>query len=283
MPRKAKYSTGRKPKVLEGKLLTPNAGVASRYDRRLRALIALMTTETLRGVRSLFAEPRPADVFALDAGIVDQAKHLMASLTFKFDNLFASHSKPIATLMIEENADASEAALKSSMAALAEGLSLNTGAITAELGDVFTASIAENVALIKSIPAQYLQQVQGEVYRAITSGNGLSELVPALQKYKGITERRARLIASDQTRKSFANINRLRLEKMGVKKFKWVHSSAGNEPRPLHKNVLNGEIFEFANPPIIQYSPEVRGFPGQLIHCRCRAAPIISFSDEGEE
>jgi len=278
MTRKARYASGRKPKVLEGKVLSPNAGVASRYERRLRALIALMTTETLRGVRSLFAEPHPADVFALDAGIADQAKHLLASLQFKFNAVFGSHSSHIAMAMLNENADASEAAIKSSMAALAEGLSLNTGAITTELGDVFTASIAENVALIKSIPQQYLQQVQGEVYRAITSGNGLSELVPALQKYKGVTERRARLIASDQTRKSFANINRIKLQNMGVEEYIWQHSHGATHPRPLHIE-YDGKVFRWDSPPLVEAGKPERAPPGIALMCKCRAKPIIRFNE----
>ena len=115
--------------------------------------------------------------------------------------------------------------------------------------------------------------------RSISTGNGLADLVPFLQRYKGITNRRARFIASDQTRKSFSNINRLRLEKMGVQKFEWVHSLGGTEPRPLHKDVLNHKIFRIDQPPIIDDKTGERGFPGQLINCKCRMAPIINFED----
>ena len=47
--------------------------------------------------------------------------------------------------------------------------------------------MTENVGLIKSIPAQYLNGVQGAVMRSITTGNGMQDLVPYLQKHKGIT------------------------------------------------------------------------------------------------
>ena len=278
MTRKARFAAGRKSKVLEGRALTPNAGVASRYERRLRTLIAIMTEETLRRIRALFDEPHPADVFALDAGLADQAKHLMESLTFKFDNLFAAHSKPIAVHMIEENTAASEAAIKASMAALAEGLSLNTGEITSELGDVYKASIAENVGLIKSIPSQYLDQVQGDVYRAISGGNGLKELVPLLQKYKGVTERRARLIAHDQTRKAFSNINRIKLQTMGVEEYIWLHSHGATDPRPLHVE-YDGKTFRWDSPPLVERGKPERAPPGIAINCKCRAKPIIRFNE----
>ena len=278
--RKARYSSGRKSVSLKGKPLTPNASVASRYERSLRRLIAQMTNEVMLGVRALFADPHPADTFALDASLVTQAEHLLTGLQFKFGNLFATHSKSLALNMLQDNSDASESQIKSSMSELAEGLSLNTGAITAELGDVFKASVAENVALIKSIPSKYLDQVNGEVYRSISNGNGLSDLVPALRKYKMITERRARLIAHDQVRKSFANINRIRLSKMGVKKFEWVHSFGDTTPRPLHLNVLNGKVFLMSDPPIIDTKTGERGFPGQLINCKCRMRPIINFDED---
>ena len=149
--RKARYASGRHTQSLRGGLLTPNAGVISRYYRRLKPLIDRMTAETSLQLKALFTAPKAEVYFAQDASLADQAKHLMTSLQFQFDNLFAAHSTHIATAMLKENANSSEDAIRASMGELAEGLSLNTGVITAELGEVFTATTVANVALIKSI------------------------------------------------------------------------------------------------------------------------------------
>ena len=151
--------------------------------------------------------------------------------------------------------------------------------LTGELEEALNAAVAENVALIRSIPAQYFTQIQGAVMRSITTGRGLHDLVPFIKNYKDVTLRRARLIAHDQSRKVYGNINRIRAEKLGIKKFQWLHSAGGHEPRPLHKNVLNGKVFNMNDPPIIDEKTGERGFPAQLISCRCRMIPIVSFED----
>ena len=278
MKRKAKFTSGRQPDLIKGSPLNPNAAIASRYQKRLMRLIDRMISEAEREIKSLFKSDTGEEYFAQDESISSQARMLLNALQFKFDKLFSKQAKPIAEKMIEENMDSSEAALKASMKALVEGLSLNTGVMTAELGEVLTAALAENVGLIKSIPSKYFAEIQGSVYRSITTGNGLEDLVPALQKYKMISARRARLIASDQTRKSFSAINRIRAQKLGIKKFQWLHSHGRTHPRPLHVK-YDHNIFDMDNPPIIDEKTGERGFPGQLINCFCKMAPVVDFGD----
>ena len=68
--------------------------------------------------------------------------------------------------------------------------------------------------LIKSIPEQYFKDVTGSVMRSITTGNGLADLVPEIKKYDGQTERRAKLLALDQTRKAYNSINKQRMQSL---------------------------------------------------------------------
>lgn len=277
--RKQRWIGQFKPDSLAGQPLNPSAAAAARYERRLRKMIDHMTLETLREVTELF-DSQPAKVyFAQDASLSSQARILTNKLKDKFDGLFGYSAKALAEDTARAANQSSESALKASMKQLSGGLSLNTDFLTAELGEIMTATIAENVALIKSIPAQYFTDIQGAVMRSITTGNGLADLVPFIKKHKGVTDRRAHLIANDQTRKAFSNINRSRLQNMGVSKFKWLHSSGGQTPRKLHEQ-LNGHIFSFNDLPIIDKKTGERGIPGQLINCRCRMIPVIDFNDE---
>ena len=157
------------------------------------------------------------------------------------------------------------------------GVTLKTDVISGAVADVVKASIKQNVALIKSIPREYFLEIEGEVMRSIQTGRGMADLQPFLEKRYGITKRRAALIARDQTSKATAAINRARMQGLGVKKFKWLHSMGGKEPRPLHKNVLNGNVFSFDDPPVIDERTGERGLPGVLINCRCRMLPVIEF------
>ena len=75
---------------------------------------------------------------------------------------------------------------------------------------VFKSMVTQNVNLIKSIASEHLTQVTGVVLRGIESGHDLNRMTEALKKSFGVTERRAAMIARDQTNKSTQNLSRLR-------------------------------------------------------------------------
>jgi SPP1 gp7 family putative phage head morphogenesis protein len=102
-----------------------------------------------------------------------------------------------------------------------------------------------------------------------------------MQSHKEISMRRAKNIAYDQTRKAFNNINKARMDKLGIREFEWLHSGGSTHPRKLHQE-LSGKIFSLDDLPIIgtMYGEEVRGIPGQLPNCRCKMLPVISFNEE---
>jgi SPP1 gp7 family putative phage head morphogenesis protein len=197
----------------------------------------------------------------------------------KFNSIFAEFAQRAAETQMNSVDKASSNAVYESLKELSGGLSLPTSAFNSEMKQILKASTIETVSLIKSISAEYLSGVQQAVVRSIASGRGLADLVPFLEKKKSITVRRARMIAHDQTRKAYNNLNRARMEKVGLKKFRWLHTGGSAHPRQLHID-YNGKIFSFDNPPIIVKETGERGFPGQAINCRCRMQAVIDFSDE---
>src|SRR5690554_6382392 len=108
--------------------------------------------------------------------------------------------------------------------------------------DVTRALVAENVSLIDAMPEEYLKNVTGSVMRSITTGNGVPELTRALVYHAGVTDRRAKNIALDQTRNSYNSINKQRLQSLNVKQFEWIHSGGGQKPRKSHLKI-SGHIF----------------------------------------
>lgn len=259
-----------------GERLHYPAGVADRYRKRLSALTERMTREVTRAVRELFDTDHAAAHFGTDASIGSQARILLNALSAKFQALFAQAAQPMAEQMVDGAAKASSSSLHSSLEKLSGGLSLKTNVGNPILDNIYKASVAENVSLIKSIPQQYIDKVQGAVMRSITTGNGLSDLIPALAQYEGQTHRRAELIALDQTRKAYSSINKGRMQAIGIKKFMWHHSGGGAHPREDHVE-MDGEIFSFDDPPVIDQRTGERGIPGQAVNCRCVASPIFDF------
>jgi SPP1 gp7 family putative phage head morphogenesis protein len=261
--------------TFKGHRLTNNVGVSTRYAERLSALVTQMTEQVTREVLRMY---RADGTFAQDATIASQSRILLSTLQSKFNDLFARNAKRLAESMVEGASKASTTSLHSSLEKLSGGLSLKTSAMPPQVVEIYKAAVAENVALIKSISTDYLNQVQGSVMRSITSGRGLEDLVPALQKYEGVTHRRARNIALDQTRKTYNQINRGRMQALGVKSFMWHHSGGGAHPREDHVE-MDGKIYRFDDPPVIDERTGERGIPGQAVNCKCTMSPVFDFSE----
>lgn len=281
--RKKQWAERFKPNTLRGKPLSYNAGLAATYDNDLQRLIDAMVADVEKQVRKLFSGEAAEQFYAEDASIASQARMLMNSLTASYTQLFGSKAKPISSKMVRGANRTSKASLHSSLKELSGGLSLNTGLVPPALEEALSAAVSENVQLIKTIPQAYLSQVQGAVMRSIQpGGNGLQDLVPFMQSRKEITKRHARNVALDQTRKAFNAANAERMQSLGVKKFEWIHSGGGAEPRELHVK-MSGSTYSFDDLPVIgvMYGAEVRGIPGQLPNCRCTMRPVIEFEDDG--
>lgn len=277
--RKQKWVERFKPDNLKGAPLNYSAPSMLRYYGRLSGLVNRMAEQTEKELKKLFDTEHAEAYFAQDADISAQAKILTNALMKTFQKLFDLKSKVYADGMVRDADADSSKSLHMSLKDLSGGLSLNTTVLTGELNSVIAASVTENVNLIRTISQQYLSGVQQAVMRSITTGRGLADLVPFLEKHRGITLRRARIIAEDQTRKAFSNISRIRMEKVGLKQFEWLHSHGSLHPRKLHID-YNGRIFDFANPPVIEEKTGEKGFPGQAINCRCRMRPVVTFAGE---
>ena len=276
--------------VLRGGRLNYNAAQQQRYQSKLRALVLEMTKEVKSKVTRLFRGETADDYFeqqkeaaTMDASIASQARILMSALLDKFTQLFAYKSRELAEQMVRGATGVSKSNLHLSLKELSGGLSLKTGVVPEGMEDVSKALVAANVSLIRSIPEQYFKDVTGAVMRSITTGNGLADLVPKIQKYDGQTERRAKNIALDQTRKAYNSINKQRMQAVGVKQFEWVHSGGGQKPRESHLKI-SGHVFDFENLEAQQAAlgvpPEDQGVPGFPINCRCTMVPVIKFGSD---
>lgn len=273
--------------TLNGTPLNYNVAQQERYVVALQKLVVQMTRETKKQIKRLFKGEISDDFFknqealtALDASLASQARILLNALSKTFENLFNIKASSLASTMVSGVQKTSATTVKQSLEKLSGGLTLKTSIVSEGEEEVATALVAENVSLIKSIPEEYMKDVTGSVMRSITTGRGLADLVPEIEKYDGQTYRRAKNIALDQTRKAYNGINRQKLIKNGVKQFKWIHSAGGLHPRESHIRI-SGKIFDFDDIESQQAAlgvPESdRGYPGIPINCRCKMLPVIVF------
>lgn len=134
---------------------------------------------------------------------------------------------------------------------------------------------AEKVSfeLIKTIGPSYSDKAKKIIADGLNSGVTRKSLEKKLLKlggfkeqYEGTEQRRARVIARDQSQKFAKSVDTARQKKVGVKRFKWV-SVADERVRDKHDD-YNGKVFEYANPPNGE-------LPGNAVECRCHAEPDL--------
>lgn len=279
-PRKQAWADQFKPKTLKGGVLRVSSGAEARYARKLERMTDEMIARTIREVTALFKSPTAvASHVATDASIASQSRILMNALQSQFVVLFSRAAKGVAESMVDAVQRDSATGLARSLKEISGNVTLKTDILkTGPVADIAKAAVAENVALIKSIPAQFLDKVQGAVMRSITSGNGLADLQPFLEEQSGMTKRRARNLALDQTRKTYNAVNAGRMKAVGVGKFEWIHTGGGQKPRQDHID-MSGNVYSFADLPVIDQRTGERGIPGQAPNCRCTMRPIVDFGE----
>lgn len=155
--------------------------------------------------------------------------------------------------------------------------------ITPENRQIVEAAVSECVSQIRSIPERYFTDINGAVMRSISGDLSEGNLKKSIERVGGVSKRRAQLIAHDQTRKLYQNLNFREFQRRGIKKFKWKHHAGSREPRLYHEmdwpRGLNNGIFELEKPPVIDKRTGERGYPGQLPYCRCTMAAVVEFED----
>ena len=152
----------------------------------------------------------------------------------------------------------------------------------------FQAIVKENVNLIKSIARESLTQVEGIVLRNIEAGHDLARMTEELHKQFGVTERRARMIARDQTNKATNNLSRQRLLSYGINKGIWMHTASGKTYRETHaldhtQGGMDGAEY-FIDEGCYDPNPNVQDYiqPGELVNCYCVCRPVIPQLSEEE-
>lgn len=275
--KKAKWVNQFKPDILQGNPLNPNKAIEQKTLKRVDDLVDKMTNEFERELKKLFKNEAPEFISGQDASITSQARILINALTRKYNKIFDTMGISIMDKMVSEVDKNTQTTVKNSLHKMTNTW-IDTKTLSSKTREVLKAGTEQAANYIKSIQYQYLTDVAGATYRSITDGEGLKDLVPALEKYKGITKRRARNIALDQTRKTNATLAQSRMQQAGITKFKWVHSGGSKNPRENHQE-WDGNIYSFDDLPYDEVL-KTRVYPGQAPYCRCTAVPVIEFNDE---
>lgn len=249
--------------------LWPNVGVQAWYQQHLDTLITQAEGALLGRLAiawnvtpPLFAQDASSSTKALQALLAKWSEQSIAS----FDLM----SQKLAMGFAARNMQATQKGMMSQLKAAGFTVQFKP---TKKSLEAYRAVVAENVALIKSIPRKWHTQIEQKVWAAVRGGSDLAKLSKELRESYGSTVKRAALIARDQNAKAKAVIERVRQQELGITQGIWMHSHAGKEPRPTHV-AMNNKLYELDQG---MWDSDENEYihPGELINCRCSMRPVI--------
>lgn len=268
--RRAGAVKAKRGRVLPG--IPPNAGIAAMYRKALLRLCDEMFA-SVRYFLTASYRANPPEMAADDLS-ADALAKAIAALVGRWDRNFARAAEKLAEYFATKVSDRSDAVLKRI---------LKDGGFTIEFKmsraqrDVFNAIVHENVSLIKSIPRQFLGEVEQMTMRSVAAGRDLKALQDDLQKRFNITRNRAILISRDQNNKATGALHRVRQLEIGGEGAEaiWVHSGNHRNARPTHLAAGNAKTrFKVKDG---WFDPAVGRHIqcGELISCRCFSKLVI--------
>lgn len=259
----------------------PNKGLEMAYRRRLIAMIDDMQRSVVWWIGATYKSRLPEIVqdaalprwrfwlnYTFDASPSRDLERELKKVMRRWEKEFSDMAAALARRMVERSDNYTT---RSMLAALRDsGITVrmrNTRAVN----DVLQSLIIEQTNLVKSIPQQYMTEVQGLVMRSVREGRDMGFLTENLQERYGITRRRAITISRDQTNKATENISRVRNKALGITHGIWMHRSGSKKPRKSHVEA-SGKVFPLDTGLLVdgEYI-----FPGQKINCHCTYRPVI--------
>ncbi|MGB6814679.1 MAG: phage minor head protein [Candidatus Sulfotelmatobacter sp.] len=264
---------------IKAKFLRPiraNQGLKFRYQKQMLALIDEMRNSVEFWIEAQYKKAPP--LLAQDASPSPSKKmqSRFKRIAKQWKNRFEEAAPKIAEAYLKGQFKATDSAMR--MALRDAGIAVKFK-MTPAMRDAFNASLTENVGLIRSIPEEYLQQVEGIVARSYATGRDLQTMVKRLKRLYPTAANRAVLIARDQSNKANAVTEQARRLELGIQKAMWLHSHGGKVPRPEHvKAGQERRIFDVAKGCPIPNEKGVIEYilPGEKINCRCVSRSILT-------
>lgn len=244
----------------------PNAGIRANYLAELNRLLRSARNEVVAAVADHWQKPQPV--------AMDNATDILARV---IDRIIGKWMTSLDTLPQK----IARTFVGRTSASLDRGLSaaLRKSGFTVDLQltdytkAAMRASVGMNVGLIKSIPGEYLGDVQKYVWEAVEGGFDLATLTDNLDHAYHIGRNRCKLIARDQANKVHAVMEQARRKELGIKEAIWRHSAAAKEPRKSHVEA-NGKKFDIEKG---MYLDGKWVLPGQEINCGCTSRAVIEW------
>ena len=135
--------------------------------------------------------------------------------------------------------------------------------------------LTENLELgIKNFALERIPELRQKVEQNLVSGGRIDRLQKIIETDYGVSQRKARFLAEQETSLYIAKYRKIRYAAVGINEYIW-RTREDAKVRPDHA-ALNGRKFSFDHPPICDQSDGRRCNPGEDYGCRCEPLPILN-------
>lgn len=130
----------------------------------------------------------------------------------------------------------------------------------------------ENAQLVSSIPQEHFERVR----RVLRENPGNMEaIVEAIKKTNAMSDRRAKNLALDQTRKTYQGVAIQKAQSAGASKGIWIHSKGSKKPRHRHLE-YHGKEFDLAVGAPVGDNGGNMVQPSEEPNCKCTFKLVFS-------
>jgi SPP1 gp7 family putative phage head morphogenesis protein len=144
------------------------------------------------------------------------------------------------------------------------------------------AEYSENMKLyIQNFAVREIGSLRDAVEANAVEGYRSDKLIPTIKKRYGVSVRKAKFLARNETSIFMSKYHEERYSEAGVTHYVWstshdsrVRPSPGTHGSDNHRR-LDGKVFAFSDPPYVDTIKMRRANPGQDYNCRCVAIPVL--------
>lgn len=127
---------------------------------------------------------------------------------------------------------------------------------------------------IKNWSEKTISELREEIKDMTLQGKRLDLVEELIEKKYNISKNKAHFLAENETSILIAKYRQYRFQSEGINSYKWRTRGDG-KVRQWHKE-LNGQIFTWDTPPIIDDKTGQKGHPGETYNCRCLSICVVT-------
>lgn len=267
------------------KPVEPSQSTAVEYNAALQALVKQIKKDIdtdivpmLKKLEPQFVNDTNVKLFVVDSFVDD----IVASITGVMTKWSSPQFKDLAFTAASSFVETANRINRDRFNKSMKSFGLDIFGDSPEVQDWLELATHDNANLIVTIPQQYLDRVQSIVMTNVRAGNRANNISKQLQEQFGVTQRRAELIARDQTAKLNGDLTSKRQQASGFEYFQWI-TSKDERVRETHTDIANAKteygkgIYRWDDPPKkggTGKDANTKIIPSQDYQCRCIARPV---------